>query len=61
MTRDEASVTLLNIVRAWTAQIASYPPEVQAAQTTLVVLRQPDIEAMKIAISELGPPSEGRG
>jgi hypothetical protein len=56
MTREEASDILANIVRAWTTQIASYPPEVQAAQTTLVVLRQHDIEAMRVAIADLTKP-----
>jgi hypothetical protein len=52
LTRDEADERVRQIVRAWLVQVQSYPPEVQAAQTTLVVLREPDIAAMRILLAE---------
>jgi hypothetical protein len=54
VTNLEAAERLGAIVKVWELQISSYPTaEVQAAQTTIVVLRGPDIEAMKLALEAL--------
>jgi len=61
MTKLEAVERLSTIVKVWELQISNYPAEVQAAQTTLVVLRGPDIEAMKAACEALTRDVSGGG
>lgn len=56
MDRPEAIERLSNIVKVWTMAIAGYPPEVAAAQTTMMVMRGPDIEAIKLALAALQSP-----
>lgn len=47
MDKKAAIDRVQGIIKAWVDSLASYPPEVAAAKTTLVVLREPDIQAMQ--------------
>lgn len=49
MTASEAAERLHRIIDAW----SKMPLEVQQGQTTLMVLRAPDFEAMRIAVLAL--------
>lgn len=61
MTNLEAAERLGAIVKVWELQISSYPAaEVQADQTTVVVLRGLDIDAMKLALEALARDRDDR-
>lgn len=53
MTKLEAAQRLRQIVQVWEQSIASMPPIMQLAQTTMCILRNEDIEAVRMAIETL--------
>ena len=49
-TEKQAAVErLLNIVKVWRTSMETFPPEIQAQKTSMVVLRGPDIDAIELA------------
>jgi hypothetical protein len=52
MNQEEAIKRVQAIITVWEMSLAKLPPEVREAQTSLVVMRQPDIEALRVLLKQ---------